>query len=97
MADILSFNLTQTATRVGTFKPRQMNDPNLSTKLELMGVDVSAPEYILGVASDSSSLSGRFFQGFLRRQTYHRKTPQRTCVRADLGNSGSVRIRHQKS
>ena len=41
MADILSFNLTQTTTNVGTFKPRQMNDPDLSTKLKLVGVDVS--------------------------------------------------------
>jgi hypothetical protein len=41
MADILSFNLTQTETTTGTFKPRKMNDPDLSTKLKLMGVDVS--------------------------------------------------------
>ncbi|ELU36553.1 NADPH nitrite reductase [Rhizoctonia solani AG-1 IA] len=39
MADILSFNLTQTHN--GTHKPRKMNDPDLSTKLKLMGVDVS--------------------------------------------------------
>ncbi|CAG8716067.1 4375_t:CDS:2, partial [Acaulospora colombiana] len=31
MADILAFNLTQTNTGVGTFKPRQMNNPDLST------------------------------------------------------------------
>lgn len=40
MADILSFNLTQTESATGTFKPRKMNDPDLSTKLKLMGVDV---------------------------------------------------------
>ena len=40
MADILSFNLTQTKSSIGTFKPRQMNDPDLSTKLKLMGVEV---------------------------------------------------------
>jgi nitrite reductase (NAD(P)H) len=41
MADILSFNLTQTVTETGvTFKPRKMNPPDLSTKLKLMGVDV---------------------------------------------------------
>lgn len=39
MADILSFNLTQTNS--GEHKPRKMNDPDLSTKLKLMGVDVS--------------------------------------------------------
>jgi nitrite reductase (NAD(P)H) len=43
MADILLFDLSQNATTMGTFKPRQMNDPDLSTKLKLMGVDVSAP------------------------------------------------------
>lgn len=40
MADILAFNLTQTQTDVGGFKPRKMNNPDLSTKLKLMGVDV---------------------------------------------------------
>ncbi|KAF8749404.1 BFD-like [2Fe-2S] binding domain [Rhizoctonia solani] len=40
MADILSFNLTQTHN--GTHKPRKMNDPDLSTKLKLMGVDVAS-------------------------------------------------------
>jgi nitrite reductase (NAD(P)H) len=39
MADILAFNLTQT--EGGQHKPRKMNDPDLSTKLKLMGVDVS--------------------------------------------------------
>ncbi|KZS88669.1 nitrite reductase [Sistotremastrum niveocremeum HHB9708] len=38
MADILSFNLTQT----NGFKPRKMNAPDLSTKLKLMGVDVAS-------------------------------------------------------
>jgi hypothetical protein len=33
MADILAFNLTQTASHA----PRKMNDPDLSTKLKLMG------------------------------------------------------------
>jgi hypothetical protein len=47
MADILAFNLTQTETSVGTFKPRLMNDPDLSTKLKLMGVDVSRFNQIL--------------------------------------------------
>ncbi|KAK7058498.1 hypothetical protein VNI00_002132 [Paramarasmius palmivorus] len=42
MADILSFNLTQEATSVGSFKPRRMNNPDLSTKLKLMGVDVAS-------------------------------------------------------
>ncbi|KAG8866838.1 hypothetical protein FRC20_007390, partial [Serendipita sp. 405] len=42
MADILAFNLTQTDTDVGTFRPRQMNNPDLSTKLKLMGVDVAS-------------------------------------------------------
>ena len=41
MADSLSFNLTQTNS--GEHKPRKMNDPDLSTKLKLMGVDVSEP------------------------------------------------------
>lgn len=40
-ADILSFNLTQANS--GSFRPRKMNDPDLSTKLKLMGVDVSSP------------------------------------------------------
>ncbi|CCO35367.1 nitrite reductase (NAD(P)H) large subunit [Rhizoctonia solani AG-1 IB] len=40
MADILSFNLTQTYN--GAHKPRKMNDPDLSTKLKLMGVDVAS-------------------------------------------------------
>ncbi|KAG8710109.1 hypothetical protein FRC11_004844, partial [Ceratobasidium sp. 423] len=40
MADILSFNLTQT--HDGAHKPRKMNDPDLSTKLKLMGVDVAS-------------------------------------------------------
>ncbi|CAE7060545.1 unnamed protein product, partial [Rhizoctonia solani] len=40
MADILSFNLTQT--HYGAHKPRKMNDPDLSTKLKLMGVDVAS-------------------------------------------------------
>lgn len=40
MADILAFNLTQTQTNVGGFVPRKMNNPDLSTKLKLMGVDV---------------------------------------------------------
>ncbi|SGY20621.1 BQ5605_C016g08108 [Microbotryum silenes-dioicae] len=38
MADILAFNLTQTAGHA----PRKMNDPDLSTKLKLMGVDVAS-------------------------------------------------------
>ncbi|KAF9239853.1 hypothetical protein BU15DRAFT_87858 [Melanogaster broomeanus] len=42
MADILSFNFTQVDTGVGGFKPRQMNMPDLSTKLKLMGVDVAS-------------------------------------------------------
>lgn len=42
MADILAFNLTQTVTNVGTFQPRKMNAPDLSTKLKLMGVDVAS-------------------------------------------------------
>ncbi|EKM57614.1 uncharacterized protein PHACADRAFT_182112 [Phanerochaete carnosa HHB-10118-sp] len=42
MADILSFNLTQTATAVGGFAPRKMNNPDLSTKLKLVGVDVAS-------------------------------------------------------
>ncbi|KAG9119852.1 hypothetical protein FRC07_004917 [Ceratobasidium sp. 392] len=40
MADILAFNLTQTLE--GEHKPRKMNDPDLSTKLKLMGVDVAS-------------------------------------------------------
>lgn len=40
MADILSFNLTQTDFANGPFKARKMNNPDLSTKLKLMGVDV---------------------------------------------------------
>ncbi|KAI6107610.1 hypothetical protein EDD17DRAFT_629483 [Pisolithus thermaeus] len=42
MADILAFNLTQVQADVGEFKPRQMNMPDLSTKLKLMGVDVAS-------------------------------------------------------
>ncbi|OSD05584.1 nitrite reductase [Trametes coccinea BRFM310] len=42
MADILAFNFTQARTEVGDFKPRQMNNPDLSTKLKLMGVDVAS-------------------------------------------------------
>ncbi|OCH89826.1 nitrite reductase [Obba rivulosa] len=42
MADILSFNFTQTQTSMGGFKPRTMNNPDLSTKLKLMGVDVAS-------------------------------------------------------
>lgn len=42
MADILTFNLTQIETELGGFKPRQMNMPDLSTKLKLMGVDVAS-------------------------------------------------------
>ncbi|KAI6028258.1 hypothetical protein EDC04DRAFT_2899029 [Pisolithus marmoratus] len=42
MADILAFNLTQVQTDVGGFQPRQMNMPDLSTKLKLMGVDVAS-------------------------------------------------------
>ncbi|EMD41313.1 hypothetical protein CERSUDRAFT_146196 [Gelatoporia subvermispora B] len=42
MADILSFNFTQTQNSVGEFKPRVMNNPDLSTKLKLMGVDVAS-------------------------------------------------------
>ncbi|EPS95679.1 hypothetical protein FOMPIDRAFT_57024 [Fomitopsis schrenkii] len=42
MADILAFNLTQTRTDVGGFEPRKMNNPDLSTKLKLMGVDVAS-------------------------------------------------------
>ncbi|KAH9931317.1 nitrite reductase [Fomitopsis serialis] len=42
MADILAFNLTQTQTDVGEFRPRKMNTPDLSTKLKLMGVDVAS-------------------------------------------------------
>ncbi|KAJ6499701.1 nitrite reductase [Mycena vitilis] len=38
MADILSFNLTQTDSHA----PRVMNAPDLSTKLKLMGVDVAS-------------------------------------------------------
>ncbi|KAJ6571761.1 NADPH nitrite reductase [Mycena capillaripes] len=38
MADILSFNLTQTDSHA----PRVMNTPDLSTKLKLMGVDVAS-------------------------------------------------------
>ncbi|KDQ57287.1 hypothetical protein JAAARDRAFT_194442 [Jaapia argillacea MUCL 33604] len=42
MADILAFNFTQVQTDVGGFSPRQMNMPDLSTKLKLMGVDVAS-------------------------------------------------------
>jgi nitrite reductase (NAD(P)H) len=42
MADILSFNFTQVETDLGSFKPRVMNMPDLSTKLKLMGVDVAS-------------------------------------------------------
>ncbi|RPD71067.1 nitrite reductase [Lentinus tigrinus ALCF2SS1-7] len=42
MADILAFNFTQAQTHVGSFKLRQMNNPDLSTKLKLMGVDVAS-------------------------------------------------------
>jgi nitrite reductase (NAD(P)H) len=42
MADMLSFNLTQVSTEIGTFRPRKMNAPDLSTKLKLMGVDVAS-------------------------------------------------------
>jgi nitrite reductase (NAD(P)H) len=42
MADILAFNLCQTSTTVGSFRPRKMNAPDLSTKLKLMGVDVAS-------------------------------------------------------
>ncbi|KAI0933046.1 hypothetical protein AcW1_000017 [Taiwanofungus camphoratus] len=42
MADILAFNFTQTLTEAGEFKPRKMNNPDLSTKLKLMGVDVAS-------------------------------------------------------
>ncbi|KAL6305724.1 nitrite reductase [Sparassis latifolia] len=42
MADILAFNFTQTQTDVGDFRPRTMNNPDLSTKLKLMGVDVAS-------------------------------------------------------
>ncbi|KAL8278182.1 hypothetical protein RQP46_009355 [Phenoliferia psychrophenolica] len=38
MADILAFNLTQTDGHA----PRKMNNPDLSTKLKLMGVDVAS-------------------------------------------------------
>lgn len=38
MADVLAFNLTQTDGHA----PRKMNDPDLSTKLKLMGVDVAS-------------------------------------------------------
>ncbi|KAG5728415.1 Nitrite reductase [NAD(P)H] [Termitomyces sp. T112] len=38
MANILAFNLTQTASHA----PRMMNAPDLSTKLKLMGVDVAS-------------------------------------------------------
>lgn len=48
MADILAFNLTQTQTDVGGFKPRKMNSPDLSTKLKLMGVDVCICRGALG-------------------------------------------------
>ncbi|KAG8786483.1 hypothetical protein FRC12_016501 [Ceratobasidium sp. 428] len=40
MADILAFNLTQTLG--GEHKLRKMNNPDLSTKLKLMGVDVAS-------------------------------------------------------
>ncbi|KAJ9104552.1 hypothetical protein QFC21_002049 [Naganishia friedmannii] len=42
MADILAFNLCQTQTALGAFRPRKMNSPDLSTKLKLMGVDVAS-------------------------------------------------------
>ncbi|EJF58500.1 nitrite reductase [Dichomitus squalens LYAD-421 SS1] len=42
MAEILAFNFTQAKTDVGEFKPREMNNPDLSTKLKLMGVDVAS-------------------------------------------------------
>jgi hypothetical protein len=42
MADILAFNLCQVSSDIGTFKPRKMNNPDLSTKLKLMGVDVAS-------------------------------------------------------
>jgi nitrite reductase (NAD(P)H) len=64
MADILAFNLTQTVSTVGTFKPRQMNDPDLSTKLKLMGVDVSQPlstVILLGLTFMQVASFGNFF------------------------------------
>ncbi|KAL1940535.1 hypothetical protein VTO73DRAFT_7970 [Trametes versicolor] len=42
MADILAFNFTQAQTQIGTFQLHQMNTPDLSTKLKLMGVDVAS-------------------------------------------------------
>lgn len=65
MADILTFNLTQTESHA----PRKMNAPDLSTKLKLMGVDVASfgdyfadkhgsPETpVLAVALDNKSKS----------------------------------------
>lgn len=41
MADILAFNLTQTD-GTAAHVPRQMNNPDLSTRLKLMGVDVAS-------------------------------------------------------
>lgn len=41
MADVLSFNLTQTF-GTGAHAPRSMNTPDLSTRLKLMGVDVAS-------------------------------------------------------
>lgn len=39
---VLSFNFTQTSTELGSHAPRKMNDPDLSCKLKLMGVDVAS-------------------------------------------------------
>ncbi|KAI0081228.1 nitrite reductase [Panus rudis PR-1116 ss-1] len=41
MADILAFNFTQVQTEAGGFAKRKMNNPDMSTRLKLMGVDVA--------------------------------------------------------
>lgn len=70
MADILSFNLTQTNS--GEHKPRKMNDPDLSTKLKLMGVDVSTPTMATSIGTHSTSQVASFGDFFADKRMQER-------------------------
>ncbi|KAH9891345.1 nitrite reductase [Cubamyces lactineus] len=75
MADILAFNFTQARTQVGSFKLRQMNNPDLSTKLKLMGVDVA-------------SFGDYFAERRVRPITPNRRTVKKGTLAQDPAGSG---------
>ncbi|CDO69824.1 hypothetical protein BN946_scf184803.g22 [Trametes cinnabarina] len=83
MADILAFNFTQARTELGDFRPRTMNNPDLSTKLKLMGVDVASfGDYFAEIRHAQHKVAK---QGALQATNDLRKTHNASSPKKRLG------------